>query len=240
METTRQTVPHIGSLAETCKQTGAKMRLLHIDSSISGGPSVSRQVSAEVVNSLIHKVPGLTVVRRDLELEPLPHFDSKMLAARSPESKVDAATRAELARNANVLDEFLASDIVVIGAPMYNFTIPSQLKAWIDRVLIAGKTFRYTQTGPQGLMKGKKIIVVLSRGGIYMPGSPHAAFDFQETYLRTALAFIGIDDVEFVRVEGVALGPQQREDAIARGFEAASTAGHKIAAAFAALNQMAA
>lgn len=216
------------------------MRLLHIDSSISGGPSISRQVSAGVVNSLLNRLPGLAVVRRDLELDPLPHFDSKMLAARLPGSTADEATRAELARNANVLDEFLAADIVVIGAPMYNFTIPSQLKAWIDRVLIAGKTFRYTQTGPEGLMKGKKIVVVLSRGGIYTPGSPRAAFDFQETYLRTAFAFIGIDDVEFVRVEGVALGPQQREDAITAGFNAASAAGHKLAVALATSNRMAA
>ena len=205
------------------------MKLLHIDSSISGGPSASRQVSGEAANTLKRALPGVEVIRRDLELHPLPHFDRKMLAAAWPENQVDDATRAELARNEDVLREFLGADVLVIGAPMYNFTIPSQLKAWIDRIAVAGRTFRYTQSGPEGLAGGKKVIVVLSRGGIYAAGSPQAAFDFQETYLRAVFAFIGITDVEFVRVEGVALGPQQREDAILAGLNAASAAGHKMA-----------
>ena len=206
------------------------MKLLHIDSSISGGPSASRQVSAEAVSTLRRALPGVEVVRRDLELDPLPHFDHKMLAASWPENKVDDSTRDELARNEEVLTEFLGADVLVIGAPMYNFTIPTQLKSWIDRIVIAGRTFRYTQSGPEGLAKGKKVIVALSRGGIYAQGSPQAAFDFQETYLRAILGFIGIDEIEFVRVEGVALGPQQREDSILAGFNAASAAAHKVAA----------
>ena len=216
------------------------MKLLHIDSSISGGPSASRQVSAEAVNTLRRALPGVEIIRRDLELDPLPHFDHKMLAASWPENEVSDATRVALAQNEAVLTEFLGADVLVVGAPMYNFTIPSQLKAWVDRIVIAGRTFRYTQAGPEGLAKGKKVIVVLSRGGVYAPGSPQAAFDFQETYLRAIFAFIGVGEVEFVRVEGVALGPQEREDAILAGFNAASAAAHKIAAAIVRPNQRAA
>ncbi len=205
------------------------MKLLHIDSSISGGPSASRQLTAEVVNALRDAKPGLEIARRDLELEPLPHFDSKMLAASWPENQVDDATRTEIARNAAVLEEFLASDIIVIGAPMYNFAIPTQLKAWIDRIVIAGRTFRYGQSGVEGLAKGKKVIVASSRGGLYANGTPQAAFDFQETYLRAILGFVGIDDIEFIRAEGLALGPEPRKDAIRTGFEAASAAAHRVA-----------
>jgi FMN-dependent NADH-azoreductase len=113
-----------------------------------------------------------------------------------------------------MLQEFLDADVVVIGAPMYNFAISSQLKAWIDRLLIGGKTFRYTEAGPVGLAGGKKVIIVSSRGGLYTPGMPNEALDFQERYLRAALGFIGIDDVEVVRAEGVAIGPEQREAAL--------------------------
>jgi FMN-dependent NADH-azoreductase len=214
------------------------MKLLHIDSSITGGPSASRQVSAEVVNTLKGGVPGLQVLRRDLELEPLPHLNSAMLAAGAG-AAVDDATKAEVAKNEAVLNEFLGADAVVIGAPMYNFSIPSQLKAWIDRIAIAGKTFRYTQSGPEGLAGGKKVIVVLSRGGVYSEG-PMSEFDFQERYLRTIFGFIGITDVEFVRIEGVALSPKHREDAISAGFAAAAVAGHKVAVALNQQNQKAA
>jgi len=205
------------------------MNLLHIDSSISGGPSASRQLSAQVVNSLRGAAPGLVVIRRDLELDPLPHFDAKMLAASWPENQTDDATRAEIAKNAAVLEEFLAADVVVIGAPMYNFTIPTQLKAWIDRIVIAGKTFRYGQEGTEGLAKGKKVIVASSRGGLYAANTPQAAYDFQETYLRVVFAFIGIGDVEFVRAEGIALSPEKREEAILAGLSVAQAAARQVA-----------
>ena len=117
-------------------------------------------------------------------------------------------------KGARALDEFLAADIVVIGAPMYNFTIPSQLKAWIDRILIAGKTFRYSEAGPVGLAGGKRVIIASSRGRLYAPGMPFEANDFQEPYLRAVCAFIGIEDIEIVRVEGLALGPEQRDAAV--------------------------
>ena len=115
---------------------------------------------------------------------------------------------------AAALDEFLDAEIVVIGAPMYNFTIPSQLKAWIDHIIIAGKTFRYSETGAEGLAGGKKVIIASSRGGLYAPGTPQAANDFQERYLRTVLGFIGIEDIDIVRAEGLGFGPEQREAAM--------------------------
>ena len=206
-----------------------RIRILHIDSSISGGPSASRQISAEIVNELERVVPGADVVRRDLEVYQLPHLDSKMVAAAFAEkNQVDTATGAELARNEAVLREFLSADIVVIGAPMYNFAIPTQLKAWIDRILVANRTFAYSDTGPRGLAGGKKIIVASSRGGLYVTGTPMASLDFQENYLRTVFQFIGIDDIEFVRAEGIALGPKQRAEAIEGGFAAVPGAVRRV------------
>jgi len=125
-----------------------------------------------------------------------------------------AALQRELELSQHAIDEFLAADVLVIGAPMYNFSIPSQLKAWIDRVAVAGKTFRYTENGPEGLAKGKKAIVISARGGMYGAGAPAAALDFQENYLRGVLGFLGITDVEFVRAEGLSYGPAQREQAM--------------------------
>jgi FMN-dependent NADH-azoreductase len=134
-------------------------------------------------------------VYRDLAANPIPHLT------------LDA-----FAQNLDV-EEFLAAETVVIGAPMYNFTIPSQLKAWIDRIVISGKTFRYTESGPEGLVRGKRVIVALARGGIYSEGSPAAAFEHLETYLRGIFNFIGIEP-EFVVAEGLNLGPDHRENAI--------------------------
>jgi FMN-dependent NADH-azoreductase len=113
-----------------------------------------------------------------------------------------------------VLDEFLSADVIVIGAPMYNFSIPSSLKAWIDRVMVAGKTFRYTESGPEGLAGGKKVIVASSRGGFYGDDSGRAHLDFQEDYLRQVFGFVGITDIEFVRAEGIGMGPDYRAKAL--------------------------
>ena len=191
------------------------MKLLHVDSSISGEGSASRQLSAGVVKAFTHQAPGLEVIWRDLDADPLPHLDSRLLAAAAPDwSPTDAVTSAEAERSAAVLQEFLDSDVIVIGAPMYNFGVSSQLKAWLDRIIIAGKTFRYTEAGAVGLARGKRVIIASSRGGLYGPGMPQAAFDFQETYLRAILGFIGIDDIEVVRAEGLAYGPEQREAAL--------------------------
>lgn len=198
------------------------MKLLHIDSSITGAQSASRQLTGRIVASFQKANPGLEVIHRDLEAEPLPHLDSKMLAGLAPDAATNVVTRSELGRNFSALDEFLSADIVVIGAPMYNFGVSSQLKAWIDRIVVAGKTFTYTAEGPKGLAGGKKVIVASARGGVYTPGTAPAAMDFQETYLRTILGFIGIQDAQFVRAEGVAMGPEKREAALQQAFEAIS------------------
>ncbi len=190
------------------------MKLLHIDSSILGEASASRQLSAVIVKALTGAMPGVEVVRRDLDADPIPHLDSRLLAAVRPDIAANATADVAAEKGAAVVDEFLGADIVVIGAPMYNFTIASQLKAWLDRIIIAGKTFGYTEAGAKGLAGGKKVIIVSSRGGLYAPGMPQAANDFQETYLRAILGFIGIEDIEIVRAEGLAYGPEQREAAM--------------------------
>ena len=175
------------------------MKLLHIDSSILGEASASRALTREIVARWRAERPDTQVTYRDLATQELPHF-SPALLARTDEY--------EAARSADVLDEFLAADVIVIGAPLYNFSLPSQLKAWIDRIAVAGKTFRYTANGPEGLAGGKQVIVAVSRGGVYAPGAPG---EFGETYLKFVLAFLGIEDVSFVRAEGLAISPQQRE-----------------------------
>lgn len=190
------------------------MKLLHIDSSISGEASVSRQLSAAVVSEWRRRLPGLQVVRRDLAADPLPHLDGAMLAATLPGAEPATATRAEVEKGVAVLEEFLAADVVVLGAPMYNFAISSHLKAWLDRIIVAGRTFKYDASGVKGLAGDKKVIVASSRGGLYAPGTPQAANDFQEPYLRAILGFIGITDIEVVRAEGVAFGPEQRDQSI--------------------------
>jgi FMN-dependent NADH-azoreductase len=167
--------------------------ILHIDSSITGDQSASRAISRSIVDQL--RGGDDTVVHRDLVAEPLPHLTLDALA------------------DSTVLDEFLAADTVVIGAPMYNFTLPTQLKAWLDRILIAGKTFRYTENGPEGLAGGKRVVIALARGGFYDAGSPSAAFEHLESYLRAAFGFIGIAP-EFVAADGLAIGPEQRESSV--------------------------
>ena len=178
------------------------MKLLHIDSSALADNSVTRQLTAAIVARWQDQVPGLKVTYRDLDAQPLPHLTGPVLA------KVDPAV-AEASEE--TLRQFLDADVVVIGAPMYNFGIPSTLKAWIDRVAVAGRTFRYTEKGPEGLAGNKKVIIASGRGGIHSG----AASDFQEPYLKFVLGFLGITDVEFVRAEGVNYSPQHRADAMA-------------------------
>jgi FMN-dependent NADH-azoreductase len=190
------------------------MKLLHIDSSITGSLSASRQLSAALVAALKAAIPGLEVIRRDLDANPIPHLDSKRLPTVRPANAPQDATGIPDLEGADALDEFLAADIVVIGAPMYNFGVPSQLKAWIDRIAIAGKTFSYTADGPIGLAGGKHVLVASSRGGLYTPGMPFEPNDFQEKYLRAVFAFIGISDIEIIRAEGLALGSTHREAAL--------------------------
>jgi len=169
--------------------------ILHIDSSINGENSASRTLSSSIVEQVKGVNWGEQILYRDLAAEPLPHLTLAAFA------------------DSSVLDEFLAADTVVIGAPMYNFTLPTQLKAWIDRIVIAGRTFQYGANGPEGLAKGKRVIIALARGGVYSQGSPAAALEHLETYLRGVFNFIGIEP-EFVVAEGLNLGPDQRQSAI--------------------------
>ena len=197
------------------------MNLLHIDASILGDNSVSRKVSAAIVGRLAQATPGLDVTYRDLTAAPLPHLSGDHLAAVRGAVPEAPAIGEDVLASQKVLQEFLAADIVVIGAPMYNFTIPSQLKAWIDRILVAGKTFRYTAQGPEGLAGNKRVIIAVSRGGFYGPGTPAAAAEHLETYLRTVFGFVGVKALEFIAAEGVNVGPEQREKSIAGALQAA-------------------
>jgi FMN-dependent NADH-azoreductase len=191
------------------------MKLLHVDSSILGANSVSRILSAEIVAAERRRDPGLQVTYRDLGADPVGHLSSAHLAAAQGASPEAADLQRDLASGQAALEEFLAADIVVVGAPMYNFGVSSQLKAWIDRLAIAGKTFRYTEKGPEGLAGGKRVIIASSRGGFYGPDAPAALLDHQETYLRGIFGFFGVTDVTIIRAEGIALGPDQRAQAIA-------------------------
>jgi len=191
------------------------MKLLHVDSSILGPGSVSRQLSAEIVAAERRLHPGLEVIYRDLAAEPVGHLSGAHLAASQGAIPEAVPFQRDLAAGQAALEEFLAADIVVVGAPMYNFGVPSQLKAWIDRLAVAGKTFRYSEKGAEGLAGGKRVIVASSRGGFYGPQTPIAFLDHQENYLRGVFGFFGITDVTFIRAEGIALGPDQRAKAIA-------------------------
>jgi FMN-dependent NADH-azoreductase len=194
------------------------MNLLHIDASVLGDHSVSRQVSAAVVARLRAGDPTLSVTYRDLAAQPISHLSGLHLAA-AQGVDVPADIQADHVAAQAALEEFLAADVVVIGAPMYNFTLPSQLKAWIDRILVAGKTFSYSAAGPQGLAGDKRVIVALSRGNVY--AAEHAAAEHLESYLRTVFGFIGVTDLEFVAADGVQLSPEHRERALKGALETA-------------------
>jgi FMN-dependent NADH-azoreductase len=197
------------------------MKLLHLDSSVLGPHSVSRQISAAVVDRLRQSTPGLEVGYRDLTLTPLAHLTGSHLAA-GQGAAPEASLQADIAAGQAVLEEFLAADIVVLGAPMYNFTIPSQLKAWIDRIVISGKTFKYGAQGPEGLAGNKRVIIAISRGGFYGAGTPAAALEHLETYLRGVFGFIGVANPEFIFADGIQVGPEHREKALANALHAAT------------------
>ena len=190
------------------------MKVLQIDTSILGEKSLSRQLTASVIQQITVTDPQAEVVYRDFALAPIPHLsDTEFFAWQGVEPN-DEAGKQLVVNNSQYLDEFLAADVVVIGAPMYNFSFPSQLRAWLDRLSVAGKTFRYSENGPEGLVKGKRIIIVSTRGGIYSEGSPAEGLDYQETYIKSFFNFIGVTDITFVRAEGVAYGPEARQAAL--------------------------
>ena len=176
------------------------MTILHIDTSINGDNSASRQLTKSLVGKLKGSQWGEKIVYRDLAASPIPHLTLDQFA------------------DTSVLNEFLEADTIVIGAPMYNFTIPTQLKAWIDRIAIAGKTFRYTENGPEGLAGGKRVIVALARGGFYHEGTPTANFEFVQRYLKAVFNFIGIEP-EFVAADGLGISPEQREAALRQALD---------------------
>ena len=193
------------------------MQVLHIDSSILGDASASRLLSAAIVDELRRENPSATVVHRDLSVEAIPHLDGAIAAGfrATGADDFDDATRAEHARSETLVNELLASDVIVVGAPMYNLSVPSQLKAWIDRVAQVGRTFKYTDKGPQGLAGGKTVIVASTRGGVYSTSEGGRAMEHQESYLQTVFGFFGITDVRFVRAEGLAMGEASKAQALA-------------------------
>lgn len=197
------------------------MKLLHIDSSILGDNSASRKLSAAIVAQLSATTPDLAVTYRDLGAHPIPHLSGANVATRMG-APVDAAVARDIALGEEVMDEFLGADILVLGVPMYNFTISSQLKSWIDRLLVAGKTFRYTAQGSEPLTSGKRLIAALASGGVYSGNAPAAPYDFQEPYLRATFTFIGITDTTFIRAEGLAHGPEAREKSLANALATAA------------------
>ncbi|ASJ26316.1 FMN-dependent NADH-azoreductase [Laribacter hongkongensis] len=192
------------------------MKLLHIDSSVLAEHSVSRQLTARIVTEWQATHPGTAVEYLDLAQDTPATLSGAELAARmTPADSRSAEQTAAAARTEAFLQQFLAADVIVVGAPMYNFSIPSQLKNWIDCIAQAGRTFKYTETGPVGLAGNKTVIVASTRGGVYSTSEALRALDHQESYLRTVLGFMGIDNVRIVRAEGVNQGADRRSQALA-------------------------
>src|SRR6187431_2211744 len=194
-----------------------KLKVLHIDSSPLGAQSVSRELSLRAVAQWQGSHAGTVVEYLDLAADAPSHLNMDSLGFRLglDADALTPAQKRENARTEQLLSQFLAADVVVVAAPMYNFSIPSQLKAWIDRVAQAGRTFKYTDQGPVGLAGGKTVIVVSSRGGAYSANPALAFLDHQESYLKTVFGFFGISDVRFVRAEGLGMGDAAKANAIA-------------------------
>jgi FMN-dependent NADH-azoreductase len=204
--------------------------ILYISSSPRGSASYSKQIAESVIRDLREKDPNAKLLVRDLAQVPLPHIDHDFVTAtRSVDGPGTQRQREILARSDALIDELLAADIVVIAAPMINFSVSSTLKSWFDYIARAGRTFTYGEAGPQGLVTGKRVIVVSASGGIY--SGDNAAFDFQVPWLRNMLGFLGMTDVEVIRVEGTALGPQAADEALARAAAQAREAVVALAAA---------
>jgi len=189
------------------------MNILHITSSPRGEASYSSRVATQVIAEVTRRAGGASVTTRDLARAPLPHIDEDFVAAtKSAAGPQTERQRAQLAQSDALVDELIAADLIVIAAPMINFTIPSNLKTWIDYVARAGRTFSYSEKGPQGLVTDKQVILVVARGGVY---SDKPAFDFQVPYLKNVLGFLGMTNVDVIEVEGTAFGPEAAEKAVA-------------------------
>jgi FMN-dependent NADH-azoreductase len=206
--------------------------ILIIDSAATGDASVSRKLTDAAEQTIRRRDPSARIVRRDIGKAPIPHLTEESVPAIRAGIVESETAREALALSDALVAELQEADLIVIGAPMYNFGMPSTLKAWFDHVLRARVTFRYTEAGPEGLLKGKKAIVVEARAGLYSEG-PAAALDSQEPHLRTLLGFMGIDDVTFVRAEKLAFGPEAAAAAVADAIaqiEALAEAELKLAA----------
>jgi len=190
------------------------MKILHLDSSITGKQSVSRTLSTEIVAALAARHSGTEVTYHDLANEPLLHLSPEHLAVFQGGPVESATLGQDLAQGGRYLEELFAADVLVIGVPMYNFGIPTQLKAWIDRVVVAGETFRYTERGPEGLLTGKKVLLATSSGGLYSGNSPAKVLEHSESYLKAVLGHIGLKDVTVIRAEGVNISPDARQTAL--------------------------
>lgn len=191
------------------------MKLLHIDSSVLGANSVSRALTARTVAEWQATHPGTSVDYLDLAVDAPSHFSADAMGSRGPQENATEAQRRENTVSEKLVSQFLAADVIVVGAPLYNFSIPSQLKAWVDRIAQPGRTFKYTEKGPQGLAGGKTVIVASTRGGIYSTSDAGRALEHQESYLQTVFGFFGITDVRFVRAEGVSMGDAPKAQALA-------------------------
>jgi FMN-dependent NADH-azoreductase len=191
------------------------MKLLHIDSSILNANSVSRQLTADTVAQWVKSHPDTTVDYLDLASEAPSHLSSDSLGFRAPAGTQHSdAQQRENAISEALVSQFLAADVIVVGAPLYNFSIPTQLQAWIDRIAQPGRTFAYTAESPKGLATGKTVIVASTRGGVYSTSDWGRAAEHQESYLQTVFGFLGITDVRFVRAEGLAMGDTQKVTAL--------------------------
>ncbi len=191
------------------------MKLLHLDASVLNDNSASRALTAKIVNQLRAQHGDLQVTYRDLAQDAPAHLSGEILATRFiPAEQWNPLQKREEELTQALLTELLETDIIVVGAPMYNFSIPTQLRAWIDRIAQAGRTFRYTENGPVGMVTGKKVIIGSSRGGAYSTSEHMRTLDFQEDYLKTVFGFLGITDVTIVRAEGLSMGPEVKAKAM--------------------------
>ena len=189
------------------------MNILQINSSARSNGSESTRIADSIVAKLQTANPGATLVRRDLATNPHPTIDEATLGALfTPAEQRTAEQSARVAKDDALIAEAQAADVIVIGAPMYNFGITVQLKSWIDAIARAGVTFRYTATGPEGLLKGKKVFIGLARGGMYRD----SVTDSQVPYLKAVLGFLGLHDVSFVYSEGLNMGPEAAAKAVAQ------------------------
>jgi FMN-dependent NADH-azoreductase len=195
--------------------------LLFVASSLFGDDSQSRLIAAEFIDRWRQAHPRTTVVERALTADSIPHLSlATLTAAMTPPDARSAAERQAAALADALIAEAEAADVIVIAAPMYNFSIPSTLKAWIDHIARAGRTFRYGAAGSEGLLRGKKVFVVTGRGGVYSGDSPARAMDFQEPYIRAMLGFLGLDDVTFIHAEGLKSSPEGAAGGLARARRA--------------------